>query len=86
MDTNPWFWGNILFGGVFGSTTDGLSGSVHEYSPSQFFITLVPMTGSPAETEKGTGYFAKCLNPRPPGRRRDESAHEGSQRRRRLPV
>ena len=46
---NPWFLGNILLGGFFGSTTDGLSGAVNEYSPSQFLVTLVPVAGSPVE-------------------------------------
>ncbi len=39
---NPWFFGNILIGGLFGSTTDGLSGAVHEYAPNRYFITLPP--------------------------------------------
>ena len=39
---NGWFWGNIVFGGFLGSTTDGVSGSIHEYSPSQYFVTLSP--------------------------------------------
>lgn len=39
---NGWFWGNIAIGGLIGSTTDGLSGAVYEYSPSQYNITLVP--------------------------------------------
>ena len=44
---NPWFWGNIVFGGLIGSTTDGLSGAVYEYSPNQYMVTLQPTgTGS----------------------------------------
>lgn len=43
-----WFWGNIVVGGLFGSTTDGISGSFHEYSPSHFLITLVPTDDSKA--------------------------------------
>ncbi|MCM2303551.1 MAG: PEGA domain-containing protein [Elusimicrobia bacterium] len=39
---NGWFWGNIAFGGLIGSTTDGLSGAVHEYSPSQYMVSLQP--------------------------------------------
>lgn len=39
---NPWFFGNILIGGLLGSTTDGLSGAVHEYAPSRYYITLPP--------------------------------------------
>jgi hypothetical protein len=42
----PWFWGNILIGGLIGSTTDGITGAVHEYSPSQFMVNLAPIDGS----------------------------------------
>ena len=41
---NGWFWGNILFGGFWGSTTDGVSGAIHEFSPDQYFVTLTPNT------------------------------------------
>jgi hypothetical protein len=44
-----WFWGNIVFGGLVGSTTDSMSGAVHEYSPSQFFVTLNPEQSTPIE-------------------------------------
>lgn len=37
---DPWFWGNIVLGGVIGSTTDGISGAVNKYSPNQYFVTL----------------------------------------------
>lgn len=37
---NGWFWGNIIFGGLVGSTTDNLSGAVNEYSPNQYMVTL----------------------------------------------
>lgn len=39
---NSWFWGNIVLGGLIGSTTDGLSGAVDEYAPSQYMVTLQP--------------------------------------------
>jgi PEGA domain len=39
---NSWFWGNILIGGLLGSTTDGVSGSINEFSPDQYFVTLTP--------------------------------------------
>jgi len=56
---NPWFWGNIVIGGFLGSTTDGLSGAVYEYSPSQYMVTLQPAgTGSvetPSTPSAGTG-------------------------------
>jgi len=42
LDTrlDSWFWGNIVLGGVIGSSTDGITGAVHEYSPSQYMVTL----------------------------------------------
>lgn len=42
-----WFWGNIIIGGLLGSTTDGITGAVHEYSPSQYYVTLVPEESGP---------------------------------------
>lgn len=41
----PWFWGNILIGGLIGSTTDGVSGAVYEYSPSQYYVSMHPVNG-----------------------------------------
>jgi len=41
-EMNGMFWGNILFGGVFGSTTDNMSGAIDEFTPDQYFITLTP--------------------------------------------
>lgn len=40
--TDPWFFGNIIIGGLFGSTTDFASGAAYEYSPDQYFVTLPP--------------------------------------------
>lgn len=37
---NSWFLGNIITGGLLGSTTDGLSGAMYEYSPNNYHITL----------------------------------------------
>jgi len=44
-----WFWGNIVFGGFFGSTTDSMTGAMNEYSPGQYYVTLVPEIGSSVE-------------------------------------
>ena len=41
--TDPWFFGNIIIGGLFGSTTDFASGAIYEYSPDQYFVTLPPV-------------------------------------------
>jgi hypothetical protein len=34
------FWGNILVGGVLGSTTDSSSSAMYEYKPDRYFIEL----------------------------------------------
>lgn len=54
---NGWFWGNIVLGGLIGSTTDGITGSVHQYAPSQYMVTLEPdgtnkMDGKPALSDQ----------------------------------
>jgi hypothetical protein len=51
--TNGAFWGNFLFGGPLGSTTDAMSGAIYEYSPSQLFITLNPDMST--AIDQGTG-------------------------------
>lgn len=40
--TSGWFFGNILFGGFFGSTTDSVTGAMHEYTPGEYIVTLEP--------------------------------------------
>ncbi|MDX6770100.1 MAG: PEGA domain-containing protein [Elusimicrobiota bacterium] len=46
-----WFWGNILIGGLLGSTTDGVSGAAHEYSPGQYMVSLEPLNASRMESD-----------------------------------
>jgi len=41
--TSGWFWGNLVIGGLVGSTTDSMTGAVYEYSPSQYMVTLQPI-------------------------------------------
>lgn len=38
----PVFWGNIIFGGVLGSTTDNATGSMYKYAPATFNVELKP--------------------------------------------
>lgn len=52
-----WFWGNIVLGGLIGSTTDGVTGAVYKYAPSQYMVTLEPdgttrMDGKPALSDQ----------------------------------
>ena len=60
---NGYFWGNLITGGVFGSTTDSMSGAMYEYSPSQYFVSLIPASSSPidATTQNGSREKAKDL-------------------------
>ena len=50
---NGWLFGNLLLGGLFGSTTDSVTGAAFAYSQDQFFITLNPLEAAalPADTE-----------------------------------
>lgn len=36
----PIFWGNIIFGGLLGSSTDSQSSAMYEYKPDRYFIDL----------------------------------------------
>jgi len=47
--TNGAFWGNILSGGLAGSSTDSVSGAIHEYEPSHYMVSLVPLKSSAIE-------------------------------------
>lgn len=40
--TTGWFWGNILIGGLLGSAIDSMTGSMVEYDPDKFHVTLPP--------------------------------------------
>lgn len=35
-----WFWGNIIFGGLFGSSTDALSGGMWSYTNPNFIVPV----------------------------------------------
>lgn len=54
MDTelNGWFWGNIVCGGLLGSSTDGFSGAMHKYAPAQYMATLTPEEGGSTPIER----------------------------------
>lgn len=49
---NPWFFGNIVTGGLLGSSTDGLSGAAFKYEPGNYMVTLPPMANT-AQGEMG---------------------------------
>jgi hypothetical protein len=55
--TDGWFMGNFLIGGLPGSTTDGLSGAIHEYTKDNFMVALVPEGAS--KLEEGTIFTPK---------------------------
>lgn len=55
------FWGNILFGGFFGSTTDSASGAMYEYEPNQFLVTLNPDPSTPISQSVGQADRDKAL-------------------------
>ncbi len=43
---NPWFWGNIIFGGLIGSTTDSASGAAWEYD-NNILVNVALKDGCP---------------------------------------
>lgn len=43
---DPWFWGNVLIGGLVGSTTDSVTGATHLIDPETIFIQMEPESGS----------------------------------------
>lgn len=79
------FWGNILSGGLAGSSTDTVSGAIYEYEPSHYLVTLTPLTSSAVEgstlhsqTEKIRAFvllrYASLLGDLSTGRGEDLSA------------
>jgi PEGA domain len=41
-EVEPVFWGNIICGGFFGSTTDYATGSMYKYAPATINVDLTP--------------------------------------------
>ena len=41
-DMEPWFWGNIVLGGLLGSTTDASTGAMYKYAPATIEVDLEP--------------------------------------------
>ncbi len=40
QELSAWFWGNIIFGGLLGSTTDVVTGSMWQYSNPNFVVPV----------------------------------------------
>lgn len=43
---NPWFWGNAIFGGLLGSSTDSSTGALYTYKPGTIYVELEPVSGN----------------------------------------
>ncbi|MGK0441547.1 MAG: hypothetical protein ACJA0N_001346 [Pseudohongiellaceae bacterium] len=48
-EINPMFFGNLIIGGLFGSSTDTATGAIHRYNPGQYMVTLKAASESSAE-------------------------------------
>lgn len=59
---NKWFWGNIISGGLYGSTTDYLTGAMHEYQPGNFMVTLTPIDAAALQGGMSLGEKQKVVN------------------------
>ncbi|CAI2719229.1 PEGA domain-containing protein [Nitrospina watsonii] len=46
------FWGNIITGGLLGSTTDLVSKSAYEYAPNNYYANLFPIESSSLQLKK----------------------------------
>jgi hypothetical protein len=49
---NYWFWGNVLIGGLFGSTTDFADDAVVQLDPTQYHVVLSPKKASLEQREQ----------------------------------
>jgi hypothetical protein len=56
-----WFWGNIISCGLYGSTTDAVSGSMYKYQPDTLHVSLERIGGSTPADDKGTKVKRFCL-------------------------
>ncbi|OHD13072.1 MAG: hypothetical protein A2Y41_03910 [Spirochaetes bacterium GWB1_36_13] len=52
-----WFWGNILIGGFFGSSTDYSTGGMYQYSPDNYFIEMQSSSAMETEKDKKSNYL-----------------------------
>lgn len=60
-EMSGWFWGNIISCGIYGSTTDAVSGSMYKYSPDSVHISLERLGGATVADDKGTKVKRFCL-------------------------
>jgi hypothetical protein len=49
---NNWFWGNILFGGLIGSSTDAATGAMWKFAPNSYYASMPPLKASNAEWDR----------------------------------
>lgn len=49
---NIWFWGNIIFGGLLGSSTDAASGAMWEFEPNAYYVSMPPLKASLTELDR----------------------------------
>ena len=51
---NMWFWGNVLFGGLIGSSTDAATGAMWKFAPNSYYASMPPLKASLAEWDRFT--------------------------------
>ena len=44
-----WFWGNVLFGGLIGSSTDAATGAMWKFTPNSYYASMPPAKASLSE-------------------------------------
>ena len=58
----PWFFGNIILGGLIGSLTDVASGAVNQYEPNAYFTTLSPLGAGPVFYETDPEFAVRSVS------------------------
>jgi hypothetical protein len=63
-EVEPIFWGNIILGGFFGSTTDAGTGAMYKYAPATYELALTSL--APPAWQQAPGWQAPPALPQPP--------------------
>lgn len=58
----PWFWGNIILGGLIGSLTDFATGAANRYEPNSYFTTLSPVGAGPRFYETDPEFAVRSVS------------------------
>ena len=49
---NMWFFGNVIFGWVIGSSTDAVTGAMWKFAPNSYYVSMPPLKASLTEQNR----------------------------------